>query len=362
MTSSSDRLPIFPSRANLVIMQQRVLAAKRGMGLLKRKRDAIDLKLRDLNRLMDEREETVDNKIRLAIFSLAKANLLGTDFKPMIVSESKPGSAYMRRRHQKIVGVSINSFELEVHHPGGFPLAGLSCGGAQVQKVRGSFEEALREIVEVASMEYMLRMLVIASRQTNMRVNALDHVVIPRLVKTQKYISGELEELEREDFYRLKRSQAKQLEAKIAFSELIKTRNMTEEELNDYLRRGAFLHPVADVLFDEEEFNAESVEGRRRQVRIHSPVEIAEERKEFSLSRPSRRLSIKHSLTHRDSRHDSYLPAASSSGMQLFLQRGAQRDPRSSRANLLAPPHWRHRNTSSSSEEEDTDPATTKPN
>ena len=40
---------------------------------------------------------------------------------------------------------------------------------------------------------------------TNRRVNALDNVVIPRTKNTIKYIESELDELEREDIFRIKK-------------------------------------------------------------------------------------------------------------------------------------------------------------
>ncbi|XP_033153371.1 probable V-type proton ATPase subunit D 2 [Drosophila mauritiana] len=277
-----DILPIFPSRANSVIMKQRVLAARRGVGLLKRKRDAIDMKLRELRRIRFDQDMQGDEAMRNAIFSMAKANLLGADFKPQMVSRSHVATVSLRRTEIKIVGVKLNTLELETKGVGAFPLAGLSCGGMQVSRIRDSYTKALRALVEFASLEYQVRMLEAASLQTNMRVNALEHVVIPVLQNTYNYICGELEEFEREDFYRLKRSQAKQLEAKMAFTELIKTKNMTDEELETYIKRNInqARPPAADTPFDQEQFEEREVKRRVREARLSVKQRREEERKE----------------------------------------------------------------------------------
>lgn len=262
--ATKEKLEVFPSRSTQVQMKLLIAGAKRGVGLLRRKRDAIELKRKELSDQMGKKDNSMVELMRTAIFSVTKANLLGTDFKPVIVADSRVATTNLRRRAMKIVGVKLNYFELEANEAGSFRNTGLSCGGQQVQNIRRHFLDALREIVECASLEYMQRMLKSASMQTNMRVNALEHVILPKLVATHTYICSELEEFEREDFYRLKRSQAKQLEAKTKFTETIKMRKMSPEELSNYLQRGKPEHPVADTHFDMKEFENQTLEQRLR--------------------------------------------------------------------------------------------------
>lgn len=76
-----------------------------------------------------------------------------------------------------------------------------------------NFEEVLAAILAVGATEVKLRRIGEEIKKTTRRVNALEQVVIPRLVGETRYIASVLEQRAREDVFRLKRIK-KKLEAK----------------------------------------------------------------------------------------------------------------------------------------------------
>ena len=77
---------------------------------------------------------------------------------------------------------------------------------------------------------------------TNRRVNALEYIVIPRILTTIKWIEKELDELDREDFFRLK----KVMDVKK------KDKSAKNEEKTRREEQGIF-DEEAPTAFDEEE-------------------------------------------------------------------------------------------------------------
>lgn len=92
---------------------------------------------------------------------------------------------------------------------------GLVGGGKKIQLVREKYSNLLQNLIKLASLQTSFVTLDEALKVTNRRVNALENVTIPKLEGMLKYIERELDELEREDFTRLKMVQSKK-EAAIA--------------------------------------------------------------------------------------------------------------------------------------------------
>lgn len=110
-----------------------------------------------------------------------------------------------------------------------FQLTGLSRGGQQVNKAREVYRKALETLVELASLQTAFVILDEVIRMTNRRVNAIEHVIIPRLENTIAYITSELDEADREEFFRLKKVQAKKKREEQEEGEK-KKRQVEEEE------------------------------------------------------------------------------------------------------------------------------------
>ena len=70
------------------------------------------------------------------------------------------------------------------------------------QALKKNYARAVELLVELASLQTSFITLDEVIKITNRRVNAIEHVIIPRIQRTLDYIISELDELEREEFFR----------------------------------------------------------------------------------------------------------------------------------------------------------------
>ncbi|KAJ3536687.1 hypothetical protein NMY22_g5925 [Coprinellus aureogranulatus] len=189
--------------------KQRLKGAQTGHSLLAKKRDALTTRFRAILRKVDEAKRKMGRVMQVASFSMAEVTYATGDIAYLVQEQAKLASFRVKTRQENVSGVVLPAFEVDRVGGSDFNLTGLGRGGQQILKAKEVYAKALETLVELASLQTAFTILDEVIRATNRRVNAIEHVVIPRLDNTIKYIMSELDEMDREEFFRLKKVQAK---------------------------------------------------------------------------------------------------------------------------------------------------------
>lgn len=207
--SGKDRLAIFPSRGAQMLMKARLAGAQKGHGLLKKKADALQMRFRQILSKIIETKTLMGEVMKESAFSLAEAKFATGDFNQVVLQNVTKAQIKIRTKKDNVAGVTLPVFESYTDGADTYELAGLARGGQQLAKLKKNYQAAVKLLVELASLQTAFVTLDEVIKITNRRVNAIEHVIIPRIERTLAYIISELDELEREEFYRLKKIQDK---------------------------------------------------------------------------------------------------------------------------------------------------------
>lgn len=226
---AAARLAVFPTRQNLQVMKVKLTGAKKGHSLLKKKADALTMRLRLLLKDILQAKEDMGIAFKDGNFALAEVKYAAGDIKPMVIESVGQAQKRVEIRIDNIAGVKVPVFKAIDTGAAQADLTGLSKGGQQVAKARTTFAKAVDVLVQLATLQSSFQILDEAIKVTSRRVNALDTVVVPKISNTVEYIKSELDELEREEFFRLKRSQDKKKQD-LAKKKLEKAAKLAAEE------------------------------------------------------------------------------------------------------------------------------------
>jgi len=249
MSGTGPREAIFPTRMALTNTKIRLKGAQTGHSLLAKKRDALTTRFRAILRKVDEAKRKMGRVMQLASFSLAEVTYATGDISYQVQESVKTASFKVKAKQDNVSGVLLPSFEVE-RDPNGsdFNLTGLGRGGQQIQKSKEVYAKAVETLVELASLQTAFTILDEVIRATNRRVNAIEHVVIPKLENTIKYVVSELDEMDREEFFRLKKVQGKKKRDAVAAEakKALELKNVADAD-----EEGS--GPVANMLQDKDE-------------------------------------------------------------------------------------------------------------
>jgi len=200
---------IKPTRSELIELKKKIKLAEGGHKLLKMKRDGLILEFFELlNKAKDVRSEldaayaAANEKIGLAKAVEGTISIKSTAFAlkdiPNIELESK-----------NVMGVVVPKIESSQIRKNlckrGYGIIGTSsCLDEAVE----AHETLVEKIIIAAEIETAMKKLLDDIEQTKRRVNALEFRVIPGLTEAERFIELRLEEMERENTFRLKRIKA----------------------------------------------------------------------------------------------------------------------------------------------------------
>lgn len=138
--------------------------------------------------------------------SSSSSKFAGSDNVNQIVLQNVQKAQLMvSSKKDNVAGVMLPVFETISGGSDTNELTGLSRAGQQYAKIKKNYQRAIKLLVDLASLQTSFITLDEVIKVTNWRVNALEHVVIPRIENTIAYITSELDEMEREEFFRLKK-------------------------------------------------------------------------------------------------------------------------------------------------------------
>ena len=194
-----------PTRMELTRLKKKLVTATRGHKLLKDKRDELMRQFLDQVRENKTLREQVEAGIQAANknFLLARAGMQDEVLNTALLAPKQRVS--LDYTLENVLSVEIPKFTFHTRTPDktelfsyGFAFTSRDLDGA-VQSLSDIFPAML----QLAEREKACQLMAAEIEKTRRRVNALEHVVIPRLQENIKYISMKLDENERSTQIRL---------------------------------------------------------------------------------------------------------------------------------------------------------------
>jgi len=197
-----------PTRMELLEIRKKLTLAEKGHKLLEEKRDALVEKFFSI---IDKRTilyNQINIKFKEGFSVLIQSQMILGENKVTDNSYLIGNIGEITFENDNIMGVKIPKMNIEKINQKVIPLYSFSDTCSKLDDSQKRFNDIILSLLELSDMEGKIKNLAIEIEKTKRRVNVLENNLIPRLHATRKYIEMQLEEREREDFFRRKRIKA----------------------------------------------------------------------------------------------------------------------------------------------------------
>ena len=197
-----------PTRMELLEIRKKLTLAEKGHKLLEEKRDALVEKFFGIIDERNQLSKEIDEGFKDAFLSLIQSQMIIGEKRVEETSNLTGEVGEISFENDNVMGVKIprmNKDDIKITRN---PAYSFSETCARLDDSQRKFSELLSKLLDLANLEGRIKSLAVEIEKTKRRVNVLENNLIPKLHATQKYIEMQLEEREREDFFRRKRIKA----------------------------------------------------------------------------------------------------------------------------------------------------------
>ncbi len=205
-----------PTRMELKKLQTRCATARRGHKLLKDKRDELMrtflLVVREAKALREEVETALAGAYSGFAVAAATAHPKMLETALLLPRTEAEIKVTLKNR----MSVTVPAFEMRIRGEGDSANYGYAFTSGELDGAIDAFGGILPAMLKMAQLEKEAQLLAEEIERTRRRVNALEHIMIPRYLEAIKTIQMKLEENERGNITRLMKVKDMMLQASLA--------------------------------------------------------------------------------------------------------------------------------------------------
>ena len=200
-----ERLNVNPTRMMLTTLKKRLSTSVRGHKLLKDKRDELMKQFLELAKANKELRDEVEKKLAevYGSFSMASAVMSSAVLEEALMYPKQSVELDVGSANVMSVDVPVFDFRTTAEDPADIYPYGYANTSGELDMAINSLSTAFPVMLQLAAKEKEAQMLAAELERTRRRVNALEHVKIPQLEMTIRYIRMKLDENERGNQTRL---------------------------------------------------------------------------------------------------------------------------------------------------------------
>ncbi|MBI2580419.1 V-type ATP synthase subunit D [Candidatus Woesearchaeota archaeon] len=194
------------TRSELLLLKRKIKLAKTGHNLLKKKRDGLILEFFNVLKLAKDIRKDLVAAYAVALQKVNIARAIDGDLAIRSISMALKSLPIVEVAMKNIMGVKVPKISFPEFKKSVFERGyGILSATSKIDEAAMAYEIVVEKVVAAAEIELTLKKLLKEIEKTKRKVNALELLTIPSLEKTAAYIRFRLEEMERENFSRLKR-------------------------------------------------------------------------------------------------------------------------------------------------------------